>query len=159
MSLRVALHHESRYHYDRDVIIAPHEIRLRPAPNCRTPISAYSLTVKPEDHFINWQQDVFGNHIARVVFPAKKSRELVIAVDLVADMTVINPFDFFIEPYAENFPFAYPPELLRDLTPYLTLDEDGPLLKKWLADFRAAHPGTLSTIDFLIAVKIGRAHV
>ena len=153
MSLRIALHHQSRYHYDRDVIIAPHEIRLRPAPNCRTPILSYSLNVQPEDHFINWQQDVFGNHIARVVFKDNKARELEITVDLVADMTVINPFDFFIEPYAENYPFTYPPEVMRDLTPYLTLDEQGPLLKQWLADFHASFPSASSTIDFLMAIN------
>ena len=153
MSLRIALHHRSSSHYDRDVIIAPHEIRLRPAPNCRTPILSYSLNVQPADHFINWQQDVFGNHIARVVFKDKKARALEITVDLVADMTVINPFDFFIEPYAENYPFTYPPEVMRDLTPYLTLDEQGPLLKKWLADFHATHPAAGSTIDFLMAVN------
>lgn len=153
MSLQIALHHQSRYRYDRDVIIAPHEIRLRPAPNCRTPILSYSLNVRPDGHFINWHQDVFGNHIARIVFPDKKARELEITVDLVADMTVINPFDFFIEPYAEKFPFAYPPELMRDLTPYLSIDEQGPLLQKWLADFRATLPAASSTIDFLIAVN------
>ena len=151
--IQIALHHQSRYRYDRDVIIAPHEIRLRPAPSCRTPILSYSLTISPEDYFINWHQDVFGNHIARIVFKDDKARELDITVDLVADMTVINPFDFFIEPYSEKFPFAYPPELLRDLTPYLALDEQGPLLKKWLADFRASLPPTSTTVDFLIAVN------
>jgi uncharacterized protein (DUF2126 family) len=151
--IQVALHHQSRYRYDRDVIIAPHEIRLRPAPSCRTPILSYSLNVSPDDHFINWHQDVFGNHIARIVFKDKRARELEITVDLIADMTVINPFDFFIEPYAEKFPFIYPPELMRDLTPYLTLDEKGPLLQKWLADFRAALPATSTTVDFLIAVN------
>ena len=95
MSIRVALHHQTRYRYDRDVSLSPHEVRLRPAPHCRTPILSYSLNVKPAEHFINWQQDIFGNYIGRFVFP-EKTRELEITVDLVADMTVINPFDFFI---------------------------------------------------------------
>ncbi|MEK6593457.1 MAG: transglutaminase family protein, partial [Pseudomonadota bacterium] len=153
MSIHVALHHQTRYRYDRDVGLSPHEIRLRPAPHCRTPILSYSLNVRPDNHFINWQQDVFGNYIARFVFPENKTQELEITVDLVTDMTVINPFDFFIESYAEKFPFAYHPELMRDLTPYLALDEQGPLLKKWLSDFRAGHPGASSTIDFLVAVN------
>ena len=152
MSIRVALHHQTRYRYDRDVSLSPHEVRLRPAPHCRTPMLSYSLNVKPEQHFINWQQDIFGNYIGRFVFP-EKTRELDITVDLVADMTVINPFDFFIESHAEKFPFTYRPELMRDLAPYLAIDEQGGLLKKWLADFHAAHPGPAATIDFLIAVN------
>ncbi len=152
MSIRVALHHQTRYRYDRDVSLSPHEVRLRPAPHCRTPILSYSLNVKPEQHFINWQQDIFGNYIGRFVFP-EKTRELDITVDLVADMTVINPFDFFIESYADKFPFSYRPELMRDLTPYLAIDEQGQQLLKWLQDFRSANPGPVATIDFLIAVN------
>ena len=152
MSIHVALHHQTRYRYDRDVGLSPHEIRLRPAPHCRTPILSYSLNIRPDEHFINWQQDVFGNYIARLVFP-EKTRELEITVDVVADMTVINPFDFFIESYAEKFPFTYRQDLIRDLAPYCALDEQGPLLQKWLTDFRAAHPGATATIDFLIAVN------
>lgn len=152
MSIHVALHHQTRYRYDRDVGLSPHEIRLRPAPHCRTPILSYSLNVRPAEHFINWQQDIFGNYIARFVFP-EKTRELEITVDIVADMTVINPFDFFIESYAEKFPFAYREDLVRDLAPYCALDEQGPLPLQWLADFRAAHPGPTATIDFLIAVN------
>ncbi|MDP3715140.1 MAG: transglutaminase N-terminal domain-containing protein, partial [Burkholderiales bacterium] len=114
MSIQVALHHLTRYRYDREVGLSPHEIRLRPAPHCRTPILSYSLNVAPEKHFINWQQDIFGNYIARFVFP-EKTRELEITVDVVADMTVINPFDFFMESYADRFPFSYRQDLLRDL--------------------------------------------
>jgi len=152
LSIHVALHHQTRYRYDRDVGLSPHEIRLRPAPHCRTPILSYSLNVRPAEHFINWQQDIFGNYIARFVFP-EKTRELEITVDIVADMTVINPFDFFIESYAEKFPFTYREDLVRDLAPYCALDEQGPLLLQWLADFRAAHPGPTATIDFLIAIN------
>jgi uncharacterized protein (DUF2126 family)/transglutaminase-like putative cysteine protease len=153
MSIRVALHHRTHYRYDRPVAMSPHEIRLRPAPHCRTPILSYSLNIRPEQHFINWQQDIFGNYIARFVFP-EKSRELEVTVDLVADMTVINPFDFFTESYAEHYPFVYPDHLARDLVPYLALEENGPLLMQWLAGFRTRQtPAGSSTIDFLIALN------
>ncbi len=153
MSIQIALHHHTHYRYERPVALAAHEIRLRPAPHCRTPILSYSLNVAPEQHFINWQQDIFGNYIARFVFP-EKARALEVTVDLVADMTVVNPFDFFMESYADHFPFAYSPELARDLTPYLALDEHGPLLLQWLAEFRATHwRDGGSTIDFLVAIN------
>src|ERR1700733_10512508 len=96
MSIRVALNHRTSYRYDRAVAISPHVVRLRPAPHCRTPIIAYSLRVRPEKQFVNWQQDPNGNHIARFVF-LDKAQELNIEVDLIAEMTVINPFDFFLE--------------------------------------------------------------
>ena len=103
MAIRVALRHLTEYRYDRLVSLAPHLIRLRPAPHCRTPITAYSLNVKPAKHFINWQQDPFGNFLAHLVFP-EKAREFAIEVDLVSEMTVINPFDFFLAQYAERVP-------------------------------------------------------
>src|SRR5258706_13839303 len=106
MTIRVALHHKTHYTFDRAVNLSPHEVRLRPAAHCRTPIESYSLTVKPAKHFINWQQDPYGNWLARLVFP-EPSNELSIEVDLVADMTVINPFDFFVESFPEKFPFTY----------------------------------------------------
>src|SRR6187431_3734201 len=113
MTIKVALHHKTRYDYDRAVSLSPHEVRLRPAAHCRTPIESYSLTVKPAKHFLNWQQDPYGNWLARFVFP-EKARELEVTVDLVADMTVVNPFDFFMESYADNFPFAYRDDLAKD---------------------------------------------
>ncbi len=153
MSIHVALNHHNRYRYDRPVALSAHEIRLRPAPHCRTPILSYSLKVTPEKHFINWQQDVYGNFIARLVFP-EKTRELDVTVDLIADMTVINPFDFFVESYAEKFPFAYGEQLARDLTPYLAIEERGSQLHQWIADFRARELNAgLNTIDFLLAVN------
>jgi transglutaminase-like putative cysteine protease len=118
MTIRVAINHQTSYRFDRAVTLWPHEVRLRPAAHSRTPILSYSLKVEPTEHFLNWQQDSYGNWVARLVFP-KKADSLKITVDLVADMTVINPFDFFIDEYAENFPFAYPDGLKRELSPYL----------------------------------------
>ena len=103
MSIRVALDHTTVYRYAEPVTLSPHVVRLRPAPHCRTPIESYSLTVEPAEHFINWQQDPFGNYLARLVFP-EKARELRVTVDLIAELTVINPFDFFVEPEAEELP-------------------------------------------------------
>ena len=110
MGIKVALEHRTTYRFDRLVTIHPHVVRLRPAPHSRTKIEAYSLTVEPADHFINWQQDPFGNFLARLVFP-ERATELSITVGLVADLTVVNPFDFFIEEYAEHYGFVYPADL------------------------------------------------
>ena len=135
MAIRVALSHRTTYRFDRHVAIAPHEIRLRPAPHCRTPILSYSLNVKPSPHFLNWQQDPYGNWVARLVFP-ERADTIDIEVDLIADLTVINPFDFFVEPYAETFPFTYAPALAKELIPFLETAPLGPRLSAWLADFR-----------------------
>ncbi|MCA8999419.1 MAG: hypothetical protein KDA80_20660, partial [Planctomycetaceae bacterium] len=110
MSIRVALNHRTAYKYDRPIGLGAHFVRLRPAPHCRTPVHSYSLKVKPEKHFVNWQQDPHGNFLARCVFP-EKVREFCIEVDLVAEMTVVNPFDFFVEPSADEWPFRYEPWL------------------------------------------------
>ncbi|BBX02925.1 transglutaminase [Mycolicibacterium moriokaense] len=153
----MALEHRTSYTFDRLVQVHPHVVRLRPAPHCRTPIEAYSFAVEPADHFINWQQDAFGNFLARLVFP-NRARSLTITVGLIADMKVINPFDFFIEEYAEKFGFAYPKSLAEDLKPYLRpVDEHGEgsgpgdLVKAWVANFFVP-PGT-RTIDFLVALN------
>jgi uncharacterized protein (DUF2126 family)/transglutaminase-like putative cysteine protease len=152
MTIRVALTHETTYSFDRPVNLSPHEIRLRPAPHCRTPINSYSLSVTPK-HFINWQQDPFGNWLARLVF-ADKTRELKVKVDLVADMTVINPFDFFVEKYAEHYPFDYPEALRKELRPFLETEEAGPLLSQWLAAFRRESlNGKLAIVDMLVAAN------
>lgn len=153
MAIRVALHHKTSYHYDRFIQLSPHEVRLRPAAHARTPLLSYSLNVKPENHFINWQQDPYGNYIARLVFP-EKTDVLEFTVDLVADMTVINPFDFFLEKYAEQFPFEYESTLKFELSPYLAVPEAGPLLTAWLADMKAALlKAPLRTQDFLVGLN------
>ncbi|HEX8546150.1 MAG TPA: transglutaminase family protein, partial [Cytophagaceae bacterium] len=131
MAIRIAINHKTYYKYDRLVSLSPHIFRLRPAVHSRTPIEAYSIKIKPENHFINWQQDAFGNFLARVVFP-EKTRELSVEVEVIADMVVINPFDFFVEEYAEHFPFQYDEQLKKELQPYLELSEDGLLLGEFI---------------------------
>src|SRR5262249_4923882 len=125
MSIQVSLQHVTRYQYDRPIVLGPQVIRLRPAPHSRTKILSYSLKVTPTKHFVSWQQDPNGNWPARFVFPEKAS-EFIIAVDLAADLAVINPFDFFVEPFAETFPFAYPAEFAEELAPYLVAEPASP---------------------------------
>ncbi len=157
MAIKVALEHRTTYRFDRLVTIHPHVVRLRPAPHSRTRIESYSLTVEPADHFINWQQDPFGNFMARLVFP-ERATELSITVGLVADLTVVNPFDFFIEEYAEHYGFAYPADLAADLEPYLRpVDEGapgsgpGPEVRRWLDEFEI-WPNT-PIVDFLVQLN------
>lgn len=153
MSIRVALNHTTHYRFDRPVSLSPHEVRLRPAPHCRTRIYSYSLHVRPTDHFINWQQDPYGNYLARLVFP-ERATELEVVVDVVADMTVINPFDFFVEPSADRFPFTYTPQLTNELAPFLEVEPCGPLLRAWLERFKTADHGESNFInDFLVRLN------
>jgi uncharacterized protein (DUF2126 family)/transglutaminase-like putative cysteine protease len=156
VAVQVALEHSTTYRFDRRVGLGPHVVRLRPAPHTRTPILSYSLTVTPEPHFINWQQDVYGNHLARIVFP-EKADELSITVDLIADLTVINPFDFFVEEYAETYPFEYEPALANDLAVYRRpVAEPGssmlsPAVKIWLDErgFNKPSQSGIRTVQFL----------
>lgn len=152
MTIRVALHHQSRYRFDRPVVAAPHEIRLRPAAHTRTPISGYSLRIKPKQHFLHWQQDAYGNFVARLTFP-QPTREIEITVELVADMTVINPFDFFVEEWAEHYPFAYPELLTSELAPFLEADAAGPLTQAWLNEFRRTIPSKITTTNLLVMLN------
>ncbi|MEO5833013.1 MAG: transglutaminase family protein, partial [Nakamurella sp.] len=159
MGITVALEHRTTYTFDRLVQVHPHVVRLRPAPHSRTQVQSYSLTVEPAAHFLNWQQDPFGNFMARLVFP-ERTRELSITVGLVVDMAVLNPFDFFIEEYAEQYGFRYPGDLAADLEPYLKSVAEGtgpgapapgPLVRDWLSRFRV-EPGT-PIVDFLVALN------
>ncbi|MCB1614752.1 MAG: transglutaminase family protein, partial [Pseudomonadales bacterium] len=149
MTIRVAIRHNTYYSFDRAVSLSPHVVRLRPAPHCRTPIHSYSLKVKPDKHFLNWQQDAFGNFLASLVFP-EKTRTLGVEVEVIMDMTVINPFDFFLNDYAETFPFRYPVALKKDLTPYLKKISQGSLFEKLLNSVSAEE---CRTIDFLVSVN------
>ncbi|MGB8406873.1 MAG: transglutaminase family protein [Mycobacterium sp.] len=151
MGIKVALEHRTSYTFDRLVEVYPHVVRLRPAPHSRTPIEAYSLKVEPADHFVNWQQDAFGNYVARLVFP-NRTQDLTITVGLIADLRVVNPFDFFIEEWAETVPFEYPESLRADLEPYLRpVDGAEDLTREWVGDVRIS-PGT-RTIDFLVSLN------
>ncbi len=149
MAIRVALNHKTYYTYDRLVTLQPHVVRLRPAPHCRTPILSYSLRVEPEPHFLNWQQDPYGNYLARVVF-LQPARELSVEVDLVVEMAPINPFDYFIEPYAERYPFVYEKALARELAPYLETAPAGPRLLELVESLRRHD---LSSNDFLVGIN------
>ena len=144
MAIRIALHHRTEYHFDRPVKLSPHLIRLRPAPHTRTPIHQYSLKVEPDDQFLNWMQDPFGNFVGRFVFP-DKTKKLVIDVNLVADMVTINPFDFFVEEYAEKFPFKYEEQVSKELTPYFEIKEKGPLLTALLEELNQSELGMAAT--------------
>jgi len=149
MTLHVALNHRTAYRYDRLIALGPQVVRLRPAPHSRTPVLSYSLTIEPKPHFLNWQQDPQGNWLARLVFP-ERTDHFTVEVDLVADMAVANPFDFFLEPYAEKFPFKYEAGLLDDLAPFMKPEAPGPLLKKWLD---AVPKEAERTIDFLVGLN------
>ncbi|MGO8972854.1 MAG: DUF2126 domain-containing protein [Steroidobacteraceae bacterium] len=149
MSIHVALNHLTHYRYDRPVGLSPQIVRLRPAPHCRTRILSYSLRVMPADHFINWQQDPESNYLARLVFP-DETRELRIEVDLVAEMSVFNPFDFFLAPYAEKIPFKYESDERRELAPYLIKAPATPLISAYLNGI-SREPRR--TIDFLVDVN------
>ncbi|MDP9084668.1 MAG: transglutaminase family protein [Pseudomonadota bacterium] len=149
MSIHVALNHVTRYRYDRMVGLSPQVVRLRPAPHCRTRILAYSLKVQPTTHFINWQQDPQANYLARLVFP-EQARELCIEVDLVAEMSVLNPFDFFLTPYAEEFPFKYDSNERRELVPFLVKAPATPLVDSYLAGVSRER---CRTIDFIVGIN------
>ena len=146
MSILVALHHATHYTYDRPINLGPQIVRLRPAPHCRTGIPSYSLTVTPAQHFVNWQQDPHGNWLARFVFP-EKTTEFSVISDLRADIEVINPFDFFIEPSAEKWPFKFPPEMHEDLSAFIEPDPLTPRLKEFVASI-SREPR--STVNFLV---------
>ncbi|TWT55932.1 transglutaminase family protein [Allorhodopirellula solitaria] len=149
MTIRVALHHKTSYQYDRQIMLGPQLVRLRPAYHGRTPIPAYSLTVSPKEHFVNWQQDPFANPVARLIFE-KPTDHFSVTVDLVADMTVINPFNFFVDDAAGEFPFQYDAETRQQLASYLEPGELTPALEKWLDSLPKSND---RTIDFIVEIN------
>lgn len=149
MGIHVNLNHKTSYLYNRSIQLNPQIVRLKPAPHCRTPILSYSMTVTPHDHFINWQQDPFNNYLGRLVFP-EKTKEFHVEIDLVAEMIIINPFDFFLEPDAEQFPFEYTKSLKSDLAPYLEKKQEGSKFKEYLDSIDLSPK---QTIDFLVGIN------
>ena len=149
MTIHSALYHRTTYEYDRRVTQGPQVVRLRPAPHCRSEVLSYTLRIEPEGYFINWQQDPYGNYQARIVYPEPVER-FQVEVDLVVDMSVQNPFDFFLDETAEKFPFDYGPDLAEELAPYMKPQPAGPLLTEWLARV----PGDAApTADFLVGLN------
>nr|WP_315427632.1 transglutaminase family protein [uncultured Albidiferax sp.] len=149
MSIHAALNHVTHYKYDRPVNLGPQVIRLRPAPHCRSNVISYSLKIEPANHFVNWQQDPFANYQARLVFP-EKTTEFKVTVDLVVEMAVYNPFDYFLEPEAQNFPFQYKDGLKEELSPYLVTEPATPLVQAYLDKLDLK---TQPTNDFLVAIN------
>jgi uncharacterized protein (DUF2126 family)/transglutaminase-like putative cysteine protease len=149
MAIRVALHHKTEYLYDRPVTLLPQIVRLRPAPHCRTPVVSYSLKIEPKDQFLNWQQDPYSNYLARLVFP-KPAKKLKVEVDLVVDMQPINPFDFFIEEAATEYPFKYEGQLAKELLPFLEWTENSPALLELVESVRKTK---VRTLDYLVEIN------
>jgi len=149
MSIHAALHHVTSYDYDRLVELGPQVVRLRPAPHCKSNVLSYSIKVEPDGHFLNWQQDHISNNLARIVFP-KPTRRFSVTIDLVVEMSVYNPFDFFLEPSAEQYPFKYSPDLKRELAPYRVKGTLTPHLKSYLA---GVDRSTRNTSDFLVQIN------
>jgi transglutaminase-like putative cysteine protease len=150
VTTRVALRHQTCYRYDRAVRLGPHEIRLRPAPLCRTPVLSYGLSVRPLDHVMRWCHDAAGNHVARIWFQ-EQAEFLELSVDLTVDLAPFNPFDFLVEPYAERYAFAYPAALARELAPFTPPTENGAQLVHWAEEIRReAHADACGTIELLL---------
>ena len=146
MSLRFALTHRSTYRYARAVGFGPQLIRLRPAPQCRTPILSYTLSIEPATHWLHWQQDPLGNFMARVLV-TQPVTAFSVTVDLTAEISTVNPFDFFVEPEAATWPFTPEPWLAEQLLPYRRLDPLGPLLDAFLQEIPRTPRGT---VEFLV---------
>src|SRR6187402_1219204 len=146
MAVRVALEHKTTYRYARPITMGSQLIRLRPAPHNRTPVNRYSLTLAPKQHFLNWQQDPFGNYLARVVVP-ELTTEFSVTVDLVVDLEAFSPFDFFLDPSADEYPFRYDPALRQELLPNLEVDPGSPILHDFIESLDRSRR---RTIDFLV---------
>ncbi|MCA1368227.1 transglutaminase family protein [Bradyrhizobium sp. BRP14] len=145
MSIKASIYHLTHYTYDRPVRLSPQIIRLKPAAHSKTKVISHSLKVSPANHFVNLQQDPYGNYLARYVFP-DPVRELKIEVDLVADMTVYNPFDFFVEEESEHWPFRYAEDLSEDLKIYMTPEPMGPRLSAFMESVDRSRQRTVDMV-------------
>ncbi len=153
MSMLASLRHDTRYLYDRPVTLGPHEIRLKPAPAGRTPVTSYALSVRPARHTLHWHYDAAGNPVARVLFQDKVPL-LEIDVVLTADLAPVNPFDFLVGPDAEHYPVSYSEAARPDLAPFLAATENGGRLRRWLEEFRSSdRPDGRNTVDLLVRVN------
>ncbi len=149
MTLQVALIHRTCYRYDQPVSLGPQTIRLRPAPQTRTLILSYAMKIEPDGHLLHWQQDPQGNFLARAVFPDRVTR-LEVTVELAVELAPLNPFDFFLEPQAERWPFRYGAALQAELTAFRSRRPAGPRLRGLLRDIpREAQP----TVAMLTALN------
>ncbi|MEM9404455.1 MAG: transglutaminase family protein [Acidobacteriota bacterium] len=146
MAIRVALNHRTSYRYDRPIALGPQTVRLRPAPHTTATVVSYSQKIRPAQHFINWQQDPQANHLARLVFPEKTQR-LEVEIDLLVDLSTTNPFDFFLEPEAEIWPFEYSASLRSQLAPCLGTTVDDPRFLELAAGLRTEGE---KTVDLLV---------
>ena len=160
MSILVAQHHVSDYRYDRPINLGPQVIRLRPAPHTKAHVQSYALKVEPAGHFINWQQDPFGNYLARIIFP-EKTNYFRVEVDLVLEIKVFNPFDFFLEDTAGHYPFAYDAGLADELAPYLEIKENDQVLLDYVKSVPDVAPDGMAwgTVDFLVAFNLSLIHI
>jgi transglutaminase-like putative cysteine protease len=148
--LRIQLEHDTCYRYDRSVVLSPQRIRLRPAPHNRTELGDYRMQVAPATHRLDWQQDAFGNHIARVLFDGPVT-EFAISVALIAVPRPVNPFQFLVDPEAERYPFAYGPLEAEALAPALVTDDAGPRLQALIAECGGARESSVAFLAELTA--------
>jgi transglutaminase-like putative cysteine protease len=149
MAVQVALKHKTIYRYDRPVILGPQIVRLRPAPHCFAKTSAFALDISPDEHSCHWQQDPFGNFVARIIFP-QKTEHFSTEVNFIANLETTNPFNFFVEPEAEEFPFTYVASTKEQVRPFLTPDVAGPLLANYL---HRLPQHMQSTVELLVSVN------
>jgi transglutaminase-like putative cysteine protease len=147
--MRVLLQHRTKYEYERSVFLTTHLLRLKPAAHCLTPIEFYAITIKPQNHLLHWQQDPFGNFVARIDFN-EAMHELQIDVHIIANLIPINPFDFFLDEFAQYFPFEYEAQLKKDLSSYLEISDQGPKIMQWLETVDCSKRGI---IDFLVMIN------
>ncbi|HBB32672.1 MAG TPA: IMP dehydrogenase [Cyanobacteria bacterium UBA9273] len=149
MSIKVSINHKIYYNFSRPVILGPHTVGLRPSPHCRTPIQSYALRIAPQNHSLTWQQDPYGNFLARLNFP-QPSDCLQVEVDIIAQMRPINPFNFFLESYAQQYPFTYDRQLGKELIPFLEFRQGSPLLQEWVETHQKTD---IYTTDFLVFIN------